>query len=187
MNAAFLARRGLAPKPLAMGLAAVLATAAAARIDAVPAPRAHGADFAFHDRVPSQPPAHRHRIAQILPVTSCADDGSAGTLRVVLAGAGDGDTVDLGALTCGTITLTQGAVTTAVDNVEIHGPGRDLLTIDGAHADRVVVLSGAGTLGIADVTIVDGYLAGDYNGGCVRSYGNLALTRTTISGCAIAA
>src|SRR5678815_4033512 len=48
--------------------------------------------------------------ASLLPVTSCADDGSAGTLRMVVEAAGEGDTIDLSGLTCSTITLEQGAI-----------------------------------------------------------------------------
>ena len=180
----------LRPAPLALGLACALAAASSAHaLDASRTPyaaaRARGSDHAWHGA-----PHATHspdRIANTLPVTSCADDNSAGTLRTVLAGAGDGDTVDLSALTCGTITLALGAVRTDVDNVTIVGPGRDQLTIDAAHLDRAIVLGGAGTLSIADVTIVNGYLPGDYNGGCVRSYGNLSLTRTSVSGCEIVA
>lgn len=181
----------LRPAPLALCLASVLATASSAhtldvsRTTPYTATRAHGSDFAYRHA----PLATRslHRGANTLPVTSCADDDSAGTLRTVLASAADGDTVDLSALTCGTITLALGAVQTDVDNITIQGPGRDLLTIDAAHLDRALVLSGAGTLSITDVTIVNGYLLGDYNGGCVRSYGNLSLARTTVSGCEIVA
>ena len=177
--------------PLALCLAGVLASAGAADVRDASRPtpyssaRERGSDFAYR----SAPLAVRSpdRIANTLPVTSCADDNSAGTLRAVLASAADGDTVDLTALTCGTITLALGAVQSDVDNVTIVGPGRDQLTIDAAHLDRAIVLGGAGTLSIADVTIVNGYLPGDYNGGCVRSYGSLSLTRTTVSGCEIAA
>ena len=176
--------------PLALGLAGVLATASAADVPIAShmpyaAARARGSDHAYHGARSATPSPHR--VANALPVTSCADDNSAGTLRAVLAGAADGDTVDLSALTCGTITLTLGAVRTDVDNVTIQGPGRDLLTIDAAHLDRAIILGGAGTFSISDVSIVNGYLPGDYNGGCVRSYGNLSLTRTAISGCEIVA
>jgi hypothetical protein len=181
----------LRPAPLAFCLAVILAAASSphalgvSRTTPHAVARERGSDFAYR----GAPLATRslHRAAGTLPVTSCADDNSAGTLRTVLASAADGDTVDLSSLTCGTITLALGAVQTAVDNVTIQGPGRDQLTIDAAHLDRAVVLAGAGTLSIADVTIVNGHLPGDYNGGCVRSYGNLSLTRTTVSGCEIVA
>jgi hypothetical protein len=180
-------------KPLAAGIAALLvsiaSTSNAHSREPAPSPFASiGPDFAFHSHASSVRGAKLpQRVGSTLPVTSCADDNGAGTFRSVIAAAIDGDTVDLTQLTCGTITLAQGAVTTSVDNLEIQGPGQAQLTIDGAHADRVVVLSGAGTLAISDLSIANGYLAGDYNGGCVRSYGNINLTRTTVSGCEIAA
>ena len=64
---------------------------------------AHGA---FHSR-PRAP-------ADTLPVTSCADDGSADTLRSVIASASEGDVVDLSALDCSSITLTQGLIDLSV-------------------------------------------------------------------------
>ena len=185
------APRVLRRAPLALCLAGVLATAGSAHaLDATHAMphadvRARGSDFAYHaaplvTHVP-------HRIASIRPVTSCGDDGSAGTLRAELALAEDGDIVDLSALTCSTITLVHGAVTGGAENVTIEGPGQRALTIDGAHLDRVIVHGGAGTLTLSDLAIANGYLPGDYNGGCVRSYGNLSLVRTTITGCQIVA
>ena len=53
----------------------------------------------------------------MLPVTSCADDGGLGTLRHVVLTAVSGDTVDLSALTCGTITLQSGAIHVDVDDL----------------------------------------------------------------------
>src|SRR5689334_11115724 len=46
----------------------------------------------------------------VLPVTSCADDGSPGTLRSVAANATLNATIDLTALTCSAITLVNGAI-----------------------------------------------------------------------------
>ncbi|HSS05808.1 MAG TPA: hypothetical protein VLK83_01575, partial [Rhodanobacteraceae bacterium] len=83
-----------------------------------------------------------HPQGSMLPVTSCADDGSPGTLRTVIGGAGEGDVVDLSALACGTITLTQGLIdlsvlgTHHINDLDIIGPGADALTIDG-NGDRV--------------------------------------------------
>jgi hypothetical protein len=172
--------------PLALGLALAMASSAHAQ-HAMPHAnvRARGSDFAYH----ASPLATRtaHRVASTLPVTTCEDDGSPGSLRVVFSSAADGDTVDLSTLTCSTITLLEGAVRNDVDNLTLIGPGRDALTIDANHADRAIILGGAGTLAISDVTIANGYLPGDYNGGCLRSYGNLSLTRTTVTGCEIVA
>ena len=80
----------LRPLPLALCLAGVLATASAAdALDASRTPyaaaRARGSDHAYFGARYATPSPHR--VANTLPVTSCADDNSAGTLRAVLAGA----------------------------------------------------------------------------------------------------
>ncbi len=128
------------------------------------------------------------------PVTSCADDGSAGTLRAILGQAAAGDTVDLSGLTCSVITLTQGELDVGAfgDNpllqVDLIGPGRDQLAIDANNASPVLSkfhLGGEaaqGILRISDLSIRNGR----YTGGmasCVNSNGRLELTRVDISGC----
>ncbi len=126
-----------------------------------------------------------------LPVTSCADDGGAGTLRSVLYAANEGDTVDLSALTCGTITLTQGEIDISVlgddqvNDITIVGPGRDLLTID-ANNDRFIYhgdfQTGLAQLRIRDLTIANGlYTHGLAS--CIDTSGDAELTRVTITGC----
>ncbi|HEY0232450.1 MAG TPA: choice-of-anchor Q domain-containing protein, partial [Dokdonella sp.] len=84
-------------------------------------------------------------------------------------------------------TLAQGAIHSTVDDLAIQGPGQSLLSIDGANADRIFVHTGIGTLAISDLAVTHGYLSGDYNGGCVRSYGNLDITRSRVSDCVVAA
>jgi hypothetical protein len=100
-----------------------------------------------------QSPAHP---ASILPVTSCADDGSPGTLRVVVASAASGDTIDLTNLACGTTTLLACQVQSTVDDLTILGPGRDALTIDGNDNGRVFAHYGAGTLTLQGLTVANG-------------------------------
>ena len=132
-----------------------------------------------------------HPLGNLLPVTSCADDGTPGTLREVIAGAGEGDVVDLSALTCGTITLTRGIIdlsvlgTHHVNDLSLIGPGAGALTIDG-NGDRVLAHGdfqiGLGTLSITDLTIANG----NYTHGlasCIDSSGNVALTRAVVTGC----
>jgi len=124
------------------------------------------------------------RPATTLPVTSCADDGGLGTLRHVVLTAVSGDTVDLSALTCGTITLQSGAVHVDVDDLTVQGPGPSSLAIDGNAADRVFTHSGAGTLTITGLTVTHGtYTADKAWGGCLFSRGSLALTNAVVSGC----
>ena len=120
-------------------------------------------------------------------VTSCADDNDSGTLRNVIAAAGEGDTIDLGALTCSVITLTQGAIPVLLDNLTISGPGQDKLAIDGACADRVFVHYGSDTLSLRGLTVRNGanILAGYKvaGGACVLSGGYVTLDGSTVSGC----
>ena len=132
-----------------------------------------------------------HVPGGLLPVTSCADDGSPGTLRAVIAGAGEGAVVDLSELACGTITLTQGLIDLSVlgphqiNDIQIIGPGADALTIDGngdrvfAHGDFQI---GRGMLQITDLTIANG----NYTHGlasCIDSSGVVQLLRAVVTGC----
>ena len=122
----------------------------------------------------------------MLPVTSCADDSGLGTLRHVVLTAVSGDTVDLSALTCGTITLQSGAIHVDVDDLTVQGPGAAMLAIDGNAADRVFTHSGAGTLTIAGLTITHGaYAANKAWGGCLFSRGSLGLTDAVVSDCTV--
>lgn len=128
------------------------------------------------------------RPATTLPVTSCADDGSTGTLRNVVAEAASGDVIDLSELTCATITLESGAILTTLTDLSLIGPGVGALTIDGNDADSVVAHLGTGTLGISGLTLshgsyfaIDGFPAG----GCVYSTGNVELTDSAVSDCLV--
>jgi hypothetical protein len=147
----------------------------------------------MHERSPwrERSKALRHISGTVLPVTNCADDGSDGTLRSVIAGAGEGDTIDLSALACSTITLTQGPIDLSVlgdhhiNDLSIIGPGADVLTIDGNN-DRVLTHGdfqiGLGTLAISDLTIAHG----NYTHGlasCLDSSGNIELTRSVVTDC----
>lgn len=140
---------------------------------------------------PQPLPAPRGGVT--LPVTSCLDDADPGTLRNVLATAGEGDTIDLTQLTCATITLTQGAIDTSVlgDNhlydVTINGPGRDLLTIEAAGASQVFVVGGfssnQGRAIFNDLTIAHGSYAGGLAGCIVGFGGAVELNRVTVTDC----
>lgn len=120
----------------------------------------------------------------VLPVTTCADDGGPGTLRSVVATAVNGDTVDMTQLSCSTITLASGPISTGIHDLVLQGPDANALTIDGGGVERVIVHSGTGALTINDISISNGHTeAARAQGGCVLSFGNVSLARATISNC----
>jgi len=116
----------------------------------------------------------------VVPVTSCADDGTAGTLRDAFENAADGDVIDMRGLTCSLISLQNGALASPVLNLKLLGPGVDALTIDGNNGGRV--LEGT-NLDIADLTIAHGLESSNVGGGCVLANGDLSLTHVGIKTC----
>lgn len=139
--------------------------------------------------------AHAARQPTTVIVSSCDDNGP-GTLRDAVQNfAADGDEVDLSELNCSTISLTTGAIIIGQDSLTIHGPGRDLLTIDGAANPPgygVLFHNGSGTLVVDNLTVSHGakYSTSDTiypNGGCIYSGGNVSLSYATISGCSATA
>ncbi|HZP65202.1 MAG TPA: choice-of-anchor Q domain-containing protein [Rudaea sp.] len=129
---------------------------------------------------PSAGPASTHQV------TSCADDGSPGTLRDAIAAANSGDTIDLGALSCSTITLAQGAIPIVVDDLVVKGSG-GAPAIDGAGQDRVFIDYGYGTLTLQSLVVRNGrnYVQGFKvaGGACVLANGYVTLVDSTVSGC----
>src|SRR6478609_3418574 len=83
--------------PLSMGIALALGAGAAhgAMAKFAGLPRHDGAIVLRQQLHELMPPVAKTATspAALLPVTSCADDGGAGTLRTVVAAAGEGDTV----------------------------------------------------------------------------------------------
>lgn len=150
-------------------------------------------------------PLHRHETASIpydelqygpaqppvRTVTSCADDGAPGTLRDEVNHAQSGDMIDLSTLACSTITLDSNwplpELQVVQDTLYLKGPGDRHLTIDGGHHSSVFrhVGVGAGTLGITDLNITNGYYASNTqpNGGCIYSAHDVVLTRSVVSDC----
>lgn len=119
-------------------------------------------------------------------VLNCDDDGP-GSLRATVAGVSTGDTVDLTALACATITLETGAILVPVDDLTLVGPGRAALAIDGNSLDRVFIHPYGGNLTFSALTIQHGrdratgfHVAG---GGCIASAGYLTLDATTVDSC----
>ena len=129
-----------------------------------------------------------------LPVTSCADDGSPGTLRSMVYSAHDGDVVDLTQLTCSSITLTKGPIDSSllgnypIRELTLNGPGRDALTISGGDVSLVFHATGkngAGRLTLNDLTGAQGGNAGarDAEGPWCIYGSTIELNRVTLTDC----
>lgn len=134
---------------------------------------ARGAGKAFAARAGSVP-----RAPTTVVVTNC-DDSGPGSLRDTVAAAVSGDTVDMSALTCSTITLTSGAIVIPVDDLTLLGPGQDALAIDADLNSHV--LSTNGSIEISDLTLTHGYRGP--RGACLYAAGNAELTRVTVQAC----
>jgi hypothetical protein len=128
---------------------------------------------------PNRPPA-------TLPVINC-DDAGFGSLRdTVTFSAMSGDTVDLSALPCSTITLTGGAIIVNQHDLFLTGPGASALAIDGGGNDRVIAHAGYGRLTIIDLTITHGKYTNSTSyahGGCLDSLANITLTNSIVYNC----
>ena len=121
-------------------------------------------------------------------VSSCADDGSPGTLRTVIAGALPGDTIDMSGLpaadpacVAGTITLATGVISIS-SNLTLKGPADAVLALAGSGADRVIA-SSAASLHIEDLTIRHG--RGVAKGGCIASNAEIVLNHTAVTDCIV--
>ncbi len=143
---------------------------------------------------PVKPVIAASHVPTLLPVTSCADDGSPGTLRAVAAEAQNGDTIDLTGLTCSTITLQQGPIDTSLlgpnplGTVTVNGPGQDMLTISGNGVSAVFLLGGAGqyrypgTITLSNLTIAHG--AKYDTAACITGFSwHLVLDNVTVTDC----
>lgn len=147
---------------------------------------------------------HSQKIAAptaTVAVTSCVDNASsattAGTLRYAVLNAVNGEAINLSACNASTITLTQGALPVAVDDLFISAGAGKHVTIDGNAADRVFYLTGPGTgtynvLALGYLTIQNGnaplLTSGPpvpvAAGGCVLSVKDgVALYNSTVTGC----
>ncbi len=113
-------------------------------------------------------------------VTNTRDSGT-GSLRAALtyANAHTQTTIKFARTAHGTITLAS-TLPTVTRNVTIDGPGASTLTISGANAHRVLVISNSTRVSITDLQIIDGFASGD--GGAIDNFGALALARVVISG-----
>ncbi len=118
-------------------------------------------------------------VPSTFAITSAADDGSAGTLRAVLASASSGDTIQFAKQLKGqTIILTQGQLMVS-QSLTIDGLGADKLTISGNAASRIFDIGSGATVTISDLTLTGG-LATD--GASILNAGNLTLSDDLLSG-----
>ena len=126
-------------------------------------------------------------------VSSCADDGSAGTLRAAVGLAGSGDTIDLTGLpgvdpacTDSTITLTMGEIAVA-HNLNLLGPSDATLVIAAGGKNRVLNSTSADTptayLQVTSLTISGGANYSGGRGGCISATGEVRLDHATVTDC----
>ncbi len=119
-----------------------------------------------------------------------AGSGTVGSLRYAAANAVSGDTIDMSALTCSTISLTTGsggAIVLPQADITLIGPGKDMLAIESSD-DRVLRHDPVGgMLTIKDLTVANGYLhpsvGSSADGGCIRSNGKVYLSHVAVRSC----
>ncbi|MFO1505851.1 MAG: choice-of-anchor Q domain-containing protein [Lysobacterales bacterium] len=105
-----------------------------------------------------------------------------------MTNAVDGDTIDMTALTCSTITLTTGALHAYRNDLTLVGPGSKYLSISGNGASQILGHIGDGTLNVSGVTIEDGRKYGAHpRGGCIYSGGDVRLDDVVMAYCSAAA
>jgi hypothetical protein len=140
-------------------------------------------------RRPALDALEERRLLAIDMVTSNLDDGSAGTLRSVIAGAASGDTVEFNS-GISSIDLTQGQIEIN-KSLTLAGPGAGLLIINqttsgGARLFQIHASdanNNAVSVSMSGLTLTGGHLQADYpGGGCIYSQGNLTLDAMTLSG-----
>ncbi|MBS0569206.1 MAG: hypothetical protein JSS28_01225 [Proteobacteria bacterium] len=152
-------------KPLAVGIATVLALAATI------------ADVA------AAPPT-------TWTVNTCNEasvgSGNIGSLRYAAANAASGDTIDMTNIGCSTITLTTGAIFLPQDDITVKGPGKTVLTITGGN-DRVFTHNGHGAFALNDLAVANGYVHPSVGvkakGGCISSNGSINLDHVSVRYC----
>lgn len=126
------------------------------------------------------------RSSPTIAVTDCSE----GALRNAVAGATNGATVDLTALSSCTITLTAGEIAIGVDDLTVQGPANTSLTLSGNHASRVFHHTGHGLLTLDHLAITDGnyvrpvedkYVSFVGTGGAVHSDGSVTLSSSRLT------
>ena len=134
--------------------------------------------------------APRAHAANALPVSNCDDDGT-GSLRAALESAVSGDIIDLTQLSCSVISLGQNALTVAVDDLTINGPGSSDLAIeitDYPAFDRIIKHTGGGLLTLTGLTVQKGRTVyPDTRGGCIYSSGSVHIEDALLYHCYVVA
>ena len=135
-------------------------------------------------------------------VTSCADANigdpvtKTGTLRYALLNAASPALIDMHKLTCSTITLEQGELTTNLGTVFLTGPTPNRLTIDASALPKTVgsyrVLAHTSTAAGATLYAYNLRLIGGHDtgpnvteGGCLYSAGSVVLHNTYVGHCTV--
>ncbi len=211
--------RTLALRPLALGVALMLSAGVQAQTVTSPQSSMARAEVETWNRALDDPRfrqlrtldaaqlrdlAYDYGLERLLPgyqspattrtVTNCNAGGS-GSLRDAVTSASSGDTIDARSLTCSGISIGNGAIVIPQNDLTIVGPGKDRFAITTKYANRIFTHTGTGTLTISGVTLRDGtdrLASGPKSGGCLLSYGNVALgnsistdpsTGVAVSGC----
>ncbi|HEY6894219.1 MAG TPA: choice-of-anchor Q domain-containing protein [Rhodanobacteraceae bacterium] len=153
--------------------------------------------YTYADAAPWLAARHRDRPPRTpapagvsVPVTNC-DDAGPGSLRDAIDNvAVDGNTIDLSALTCSTITLTSGSLLMTQDNLTLEGPSATDLAISGNDTYSVAHV-GFGTLTLNSVSIRHGSKYYDASattspkGGCLYSAGSVVINDALFSYCGV--
>jgi predicted outer membrane repeat protein len=160
-----------------------------------PKAQAHeGGGAEFLDRPLHETPSKAYRnesrahATTALPVSNCNNYGT-GSLRAALDDAVSGDVIDLTQLSCSVISLNQTALTVAVDDLTINGPGNSELTIEATYTDypassRIIKHTGIGLLTLSGLTVQKGRTVyPESRGGCIYSSGSVHLEDVVIYSC----
>jgi len=176
-------------QPLALALALGLASGEtfaeqAMATHAVPV----GSRVTSRAAAPKNAPSPRPDGSILWSVDNCNDAG-AGSLRDAALHANHGDAIDMGALSCSTISVTSGAIT--LHDIELLGPGAGQLEIDGTGNQNHRIFNhagGGGLLDISGLTINGGKYVSNagLGGGCLRSVGgSLRISDSVFRNCMV--
>src|SRR6056297_2217095 len=110
-----------------------------------------------------------------LSVTNLNDSG-AGSLRRSVLSASPGDVIECDVN--GTIVLTSGEILIS-NNIQIKGPGADLLKVSGNNNSRIFKITGLSSVDISGISLINGY-HNDKGGAVYNSSDNFRITNCNI-------